>query len=88
MEAPMERGVCFSGVSRPEAAFISVGAGNSYNHPAEETIMRLEDAGALIFRTDFDGTIIVRTDGMTFSVETAKQGTYPFPDNSPCAAPA
>jgi len=68
---------------RPEAAIISVGAGNDYGHPAEATLLRLEDSGALIFRTDTDGSIVVRTDGMTFSVDTSKKGMYPFVIRAP-----
>ena len=79
-------GVPFLDRVRPEAAIISVGAGNPYNFPAEETLLRLEDTGALIFRTDTDGSIIVRTDGMTFSVETAKSGMYPFAVSAPASA--
>lgn len=73
---------------RPEAAIISAGAGNPYNFPAEDTLIRLEDTGALIFRTDTDGSIVVRTDGITFSVETTKEGMYPFVVSSPATAPA
>ena len=41
---------------RPETALISVGD-NSYGHPAEETMIRLDKAGAEICRTDLQGTI-------------------------------
>ena len=41
----------------PETAFISVGSGNSYGHPTEEVLRRLENHGIQIFRTDLDGTI-------------------------------
>lgn len=41
---------------RPETAIISVGA-NSYGHPADETLRRLADSGAAIYRTDKQGTI-------------------------------
>lgn len=44
----------------PRVAVISVGADNSYGHPRQETIDRLLDAGCEIFRTDRDGTIIIR----------------------------
>lgn len=40
----------------PERAFISVGS-NSYGHPSEQTLRRLVEAGAEIFRTDKQGTI-------------------------------
>jgi competence protein ComEC len=86
--SPHGTGSIFLEHVRPEAAIISVGAGNPYNHPALDTVARLEEAGALVFRTDIDGTIVVRTDGMKFSLETAKNGIYPFIDNSSIAVPA
>ena len=43
----------------PEAAVISVGE-NHYGHPSEETVARLEDAGADIYRTDRDGTVRIQ----------------------------
>lgn len=42
---------------RPETAIISVGAGNAYGHPADETLGRLLDAGAEVYRTDRQGNI-------------------------------
>ena len=44
----------------PDIAIISVGADNSYGHPAEDTLQRLLDAGCLIYRTDLHGTVIYR----------------------------
>jgi len=44
----------------PEYVFISVGEGNPYGHPAEETIARLLEYGCQIFRTDQCGTVIFR----------------------------
>ena len=44
---------------QPETAVISVGSGNSYGFPTEETLTRLNEAGADIFRTDLNGTITV-----------------------------
>ena len=44
----------------PDAAIISVGAGNSYGHPAREVLERLEAAGCVVYRTDLHGTIIYR----------------------------
>ena len=41
----------------PEAAFISVGAGNGYGHPTDEVLRRLADHGITVYRTDLDGTI-------------------------------
>lgn len=47
---------------RPDAAVISVGADNRYGHPAAETLERLEACGADIFRTDLQGTVVIRSD--------------------------
>jgi len=45
--------------TKPEIAVISVGE-NSYGHPDDETLSRLEQFGCRIYRTDLDGTIIFR----------------------------
>ncbi|HAP93822.1 MAG TPA: hypothetical protein DCM26_04270, partial [Desulfotomaculum sp.] len=52
----------------PEVAVISVGADNSYGHPTPETLQRLSDAGAKVYRTDLNGSVVVTTDGKTYSV--------------------
>jgi competence protein ComEC len=44
---------------KPKVALISVGAGNSYGHPAATTISALESMGAKVMRTDQDGAIAV-----------------------------
>lgn len=48
---------------RPETAVISVGAGNSYGHPAEETLQRLAGREITIYRTDLAGTVVLHTSG-------------------------
>lgn len=48
---------------QPKIAVISVGEDNDYGHPAPETIQRLRQAGAEIYRTDESGTIIATSDG-------------------------
>ena len=40
-------------------ALISVGADNDYGHPAPETLGLLRQLGALVYRTDRDGDIVV-----------------------------
>jgi competence protein ComEC len=47
----------------PRLAAISVGARNPFGHPAPEALGRLAAAGAVVFRTDLDGAIDVRSDG-------------------------
>jgi competence protein ComEC len=44
---------------RPRVAVISVGAGNDYGHPAPRTLHALARLGAVVRRTDLDGTIAV-----------------------------
>ena len=43
----------------PKIALISVGAGNSYGHPATTTLAALESLGAKTLRTDQDGALAV-----------------------------
>ena len=44
----------------PELVLISVGADNRYGHPTQETLERLKIFGCLVYRTDLEGTIILR----------------------------
>lgn len=57
----------------PQYAVISVGEGNSYGHPTDDTLSRLKDAGAEIFRTDLSGDVTITSDGKTVSVTTEKE---------------
>ena len=56
----------------PQYAVISVGDDNSYDHPNENTLSRLRDAGVTVYRTDLDGTVICRSDGKTVTFSTEK----------------
>ncbi len=76
----------FLSAAHPEIAIISVGA-NSYGHPAPETITRLQDVGATVYRTDVNGTIVVTTDGVTYSVETETSSATPSPTATPTPTP-
>lgn len=53
----------FLNVIRPEIALISVGAGNRYHLPNAQTLARISDIGAKVYRTDLDGLIRVKSDG-------------------------
>ena len=46
----------------PDIAVISVGSGNRYKHPHSDTLAILNDAGADVYRTDEQGTVIVTAD--------------------------
>lgn len=56
----------------PDYAIISVGEGNQYNHPNQETLDLLEDADVKVYRTDKNGDIIVRSNGKKLSIECSK----------------
>jgi competence protein ComEC len=49
-----------------EVGLVSVGAGNTYGHPAPETLRVLDESSTEVLRTDVDGSIaVVRTkDGL------------------------
>jgi len=59
----------------PEVAVISVGQ-NSYGHPTEQTLSRLQAVGATIYRTDQHGTIAITTNGHTYSVSPSQETTH------------
>ena len=56
----------------PDCAVISVGQGNMYGHPHQETLDLLDDADVKVYRTDKNGDIIVHSDGKTVSIECSK----------------
>ncbi|WP_262499780.1 MBL fold metallo-hydrolase [Planococcus sp. ANT_H30] len=58
----------------PDVAIYSAGADNSYGHPHAEVIAAVENAGAEVYGTDVNGTIVVETDGKSYRVKTQKKG--------------
>lgn len=44
----------------PEIVIISCGANNRYGHPTQEVLDRLADVGCSVYRTDIQGTVLVR----------------------------
>jgi competence protein ComEC len=63
----------FLQVAKPEYAIYMAGEGNSYGHPHQETLIALSEVGAKIYGTDICGTIVVTSDGESFSVQPEKQ---------------
>lgn len=52
----------------PEVAVIQVGK-NSYGHPTQEVLSRLENFGIKYYRTDLDGTVKLISDGENYQIE-------------------
>jgi competence protein ComEC len=62
----------FTRALSPQVAMISVGAGNSYGHPAPVTLELLEETGAKVLRTDRDGAIAITARNHRLKVRTSK----------------
>lgn len=60
----------FLQVCKPRLALISCGVENRYGHPHAETLERLENIGAKIFRTDYSGEISVYVNNSRINVST------------------
>jgi len=53
---------------RPKVAVISAGAGNSFGLPAPETLERIRQQGARVYRTDLQGSVMVTNDKSGYMV--------------------
>ena len=54
----------------PKAAVASCGLDNIYGHPHSETLQRLSDVGAKVFRTDEMGDIVFSCDGDNLALQS------------------
>jgi competence protein ComEC len=57
----------------PRIAVVSVGATNTYGHPAPSTISALTQLGAKVLRTDIDGAVAIQAAGHQFSLQRSKR---------------
>jgi competence protein ComEC len=57
----------------PALAVISVGATNTYGHPAPSTISALADLGAKVLRTDRDGAVAISARDRQISIQRSKK---------------
>jgi beta-lactamase superfamily II metal-dependent hydrolase len=57
---------------QPTYAAISVGAKNTYGHPAWRVIRLLEKLGIIAYRTDRNGNITASTDGDSLQIQVEK----------------
>lgn len=55
---------------QPEIAVIMVGEDNAYSHPDLKTLVNL--TGVEVYRTDYQGTITIKTDGIKQEITTRK----------------
>ena len=62
----------------PAIAMISVGAGNTYGHPAPQTVASLTRLGAEVVRTDTDGAIAIAAKNHHLSIKLARSGVHLF----------
>lgn len=56
----------------PAEAVISSGANNDYHHPHSSVLKKYNKGKIAIYRTDLHGTITIRSDGRTYSIEKEK----------------
>jgi competence protein ComEC len=64
--------LAFMSALHPRISIISVGAGNTYGHPAVQTLEALARLGSEVLRTDIDGAIAVQVRNHQFTVRRAK----------------
>jgi competence protein ComEC len=64
--------LAFMAALHPRISIISVGVGNTYGHPAVQTLEALARLGSEVVRTDIDGAIAVQVRNHQFTVRRAK----------------
>jgi len=64
--------LAFMAALHPRISIISVGVGNTYGHPAVQTLDALTRLGSEVLRTDIDGAIAVQVRNHQFTVRKAK----------------
>ncbi len=71
------------GAVRPELAVASMGIDNEYGHPHSETVRLLRSERIPFLRTDQLGTVVIQTDGRSWSVAqpTLLRGKRPTPED-------
>ena len=62
----------FMQAADPDYAVISVGSANDYGHPHKETLKLLELLDIKVYRTDWNGDVVMFTDGKEITVVTQK----------------
>lgn len=60
----------FLAAARPALAVVSAGYRNRFGHPHPEVLVRYQEAGSTVLRTDRDGSVTISTDGRRIWVAT------------------
>ena len=68
-------------LTRPRLAVASMASGNAFGHPHPETLALLRSEGIPLRRTDEAGSILVRTDGRSWSLGHSPATARPSPSN-------
>ncbi|MDD5557984.1 MAG: helix-hairpin-helix domain-containing protein [bacterium] len=63
----------FLATVKPEVIIISAGPRNKFLLPDAQALKRLEATGAKIYRTDYQGTITVSTDGKGYMIDAERE---------------
>lgn len=66
----------FLKTASPEYMVISCGENNQYGHPHSETMNTLRAMGVKVFRTDLQGTIVVKSDGKNLTFNCSPDESY------------
>lgn len=56
---------------KPEYVVVSCGAGNLYGHPHIAALQNFASVGATVYSTEKSGTVVMTTDGLTYSFNTS-----------------
>jgi competence protein ComEC len=62
--------------TRPTRVVISVGLRNKFHHPSQEVLERFRASGAVVRRTDYDGAIVLRSDGRSWKEVDWRRSGY------------
>ena len=58
---------------QPQYAVISCEQGNDYGHPHGKVLNYLDDANAKVYRTDINGSVVMKTDGKTVNITAERE---------------
>ncbi len=66
-------GTSFIKAVDPKYAVIEVGADNPYGHPTKAAMDRLGVEGSIVYRTDYDGDVVMTSDGKGVTVSAERR---------------